>query len=150
MPSTTPASPARGSRAGSVGHTSVYAITAINVNALVSRPLVANSAHAIVAAPKIAAAGIGQRSSVSQPRRASSESEAKNVVAQLTANGVSHRLWYGEGLQASAYYAGCAADPLPVTKEVAPRVLGLPFATDLDERTVQRVAAAVESGVGRP
>jgi dTDP-4-amino-4,6-dideoxygalactose transaminase/GT2 family glycosyltransferase len=82
--------------------------------------------------------------------QARSESEAKNVAAQLAANDVSYRLWYGAGLQASTYYASCASDPLPVTEELAPRMLGLPFATDLDERAVGRVAAAAGSGVGRP
>ena len=81
--------------------------------------------------------------------RARSRSEADNVAARLAENGVSYRLWYGEGLQASTYYASCASDPLPVTEELAPRVLGLPFATDLDARAVERVAAAVGSGVAR-
>jgi len=79
--------------------------------------------------------------------QAESETEARSVAAQLAANRVSFRLWYGAGLQASTYYASCSSDPLPVTEELAPRVLGLPFATDLDERTVERVAAAVGSGV---
>jgi dTDP-4-amino-4,6-dideoxygalactose transaminase len=79
--------------------------------------------------------------------QARSEGEAKRVAAHLAADGVSYRLWYGAGLRASTYYASCASDPLPVTEELAPRLLGLPFATDLDERAVERVAAAVGSGV---
>ena len=80
--------------------------------------------------------------------RARSQSEARSVAAQLAENCISHRLWYGAGLQTSSYYTNCASDPLPVTEELAPRLLGLPFATDLDVRAVKRVVAAVANGVG--
>jgi dTDP-4-amino-4,6-dideoxygalactose transaminase len=75
--------------------------------------------------------------------------EANDVAANLAADGISHRLWYGGGLQTHTQYAACPADPLPVTEELAPRLLGLPFALDLDERAVERIGAAVAHGVGR-
>ena len=75
--------------------------------------------------------------------------EASNVAASLAENRVSHRLWYGGGLQTHTYFAGCLSDPLPVTEELAPRVLGLPFATDLDKPAVERIGAAVAHGVRR-
>jgi dTDP-4-amino-4,6-dideoxygalactose transaminase len=74
--------------------------------------------------------------------------EANDIAASLAQNGVSHRLWYGGGLQTHTYYAGCSSDPLPVTEELAPRLLGLPFAVDLDERTVRRIGAAIAHGLG--
>jgi dTDP-4-amino-4,6-dideoxygalactose transaminase len=74
--------------------------------------------------------------------------EASDVAASLAENDISHRLWYGGGLQTHTNYAGCSSDPLPVTEELAPRLLGLPFAVDLDERTVLRIGAAVAHGLG--
>ena len=37
-----------------------------------------------------------------------------------------------------------------MTEELAPRLLGLPFAVDLDERAVERISAAVARGLGTP
>src|SRR6266487_2139170 len=62
--------------------------------------------------------------------RAETQREANNVAASLAENRVSHRLWYGGGLQTHTHFAGCLSDPLPVTEELAPRLLGLPFALD--------------------
>jgi len=81
--------------------------------------------------------------------QATTQLEAKNVAASLAENRVSHRLWYGGGLQTHTQFAGCQSDLLPVTEELAPRLLGLPFALDLDERAVERIGAAVAHGVGR-
>ena len=75
--------------------------------------------------------------------------EANDVAARLAQEGISHRRWYGGGLQTHTRIAGCWSDPLPVTEELAPRLLGLPFAVDLDERAVARIAAAVAHGLGR-
>jgi dTDP-4-amino-4,6-dideoxygalactose transaminase len=81
--------------------------------------------------------------------QARTQLEASDVLASLAAKGISHRLWYGEGLQTHTHYAGCSSDPLPVTEELAPRLLGLPFAVDLEGRAVQRIGAAVADGLGR-
>jgi dTDP-4-amino-4,6-dideoxygalactose transaminase len=81
--------------------------------------------------------------------QARTQLEANDVAAGLVDEGVSHRLWYGGGLQTHTRYAGCSSDPLPVTEELAPRLIGLPFAVDLDERAVARIAAAVARGQGR-
>ena len=40
-----------------------------------------------------------------------------------------------------------ARDQLPVTDQLAPRILGLPMAVDLPERSVEQVVAAVAAGV---
>ena len=81
--------------------------------------------------------------------QARTQLEANDVAASLAEDGVSHRLWYGGGLQTHTQYAGCSSDPLPVTEKLAPRLLGLPFAVDLDERAVERIGAAVARGLGR-
>ena len=81
--------------------------------------------------------------------QARTQLEANDVAASLVEEGVSHRLWYGGGVQTHTRYAGCSSDPLPVTEELAPRLLGLPFAVDLDERAVERIGAAVAHGLGR-
>ena len=80
--------------------------------------------------------------------QARTQGEANDVAQSLAQDGVSHRLWYGGGLQTHTYYAGCSFDPLPVTEKLAPRLLGLPFAVDLDERAVERIGTAVARGVG--
>ncbi len=81
--------------------------------------------------------------------QARTQPEANDVAASLEGDGISHRLWYGEGLQKHTQYAGCSSDPLPVTEELASRLLGLPFAVDLDEPAVERIGAAVAHGLKR-
>ena len=81
--------------------------------------------------------------------RAKTQLEANEVAASLAEDGVSHRLWYGGGLQTHTRYAGCSSDPLPVAEELAPRLLGLPFSVDLDERAVERIGTAVTHGLER-
>jgi len=81
--------------------------------------------------------------------RATTQHEANAVAAGLAEDGISYRLWYGEGLQRHTQYAGCSSDALPVTEELAPRLLGLPFAVDLDEQAVERIGAAVAHGLRR-
>jgi dTDP-4-amino-4,6-dideoxygalactose transaminase len=75
--------------------------------------------------------------------------EASDVAGSLAQAGISYRLWYGGGLKTHTHYAACPADPLPVTEELAPRLLGLPFAVDLEERAVELIGAAVAHGLGR-
>jgi dTDP-4-amino-4,6-dideoxygalactose transaminase len=81
--------------------------------------------------------------------KASSQREAKEVAATLAKEGISYRLWYEGGIQTHTHYATCSSDALPVTEELAPRLLGLPFAVDLDEQAVQRITTAVAHGLGR-
>jgi dTDP-4-amino-4,6-dideoxygalactose transaminase len=82
--------------------------------------------------------------------RAKTRSEANAIAESLTEDGVSYRLWYGGGLQAHTQYAGHSSDQVPVTKELAPRLIGLPFAVDLDERAVERIGTAVARALGSP
>jgi dTDP-4-amino-4,6-dideoxygalactose transaminase len=79
---------------------------------------------------------------------ARSQLEANDVAASLAEDGISYRLWYGGGLQTHTHYADRSRDQLPVTEELAPRLLGLPFAVDLDERAVERIGGAVAHALG--
>jgi dTDP-4-amino-4,6-dideoxygalactose transaminase len=81
--------------------------------------------------------------------QARTQLEANDVATSLAQNGISHRLWYGGGLQTHSRFAGCSFGPLPVTEELAPRLLGLPFAVDLADGAVERIGAAVAHGLGR-
>jgi dTDP-4-amino-4,6-dideoxygalactose transaminase len=71
--------------------------------------------------------------------------EAETAVAaaaaaeRLSAAGVDLRLWYGTGCHRQPAYAGFPRDPLPVTEDVAPRVIGLPMAVDLADDVGERV-----------
>jgi dTDP-4-amino-4,6-dideoxygalactose transaminase len=81
--------------------------------------------------------------------QARTQLEADDVATSLAEDGISHRLWYEGGLQTHTRYAGRSSDPLPVTEELAPRLVGLPFAVDLEERAVERIGAGVAHGLGR-
>jgi len=81
--------------------------------------------------------------------QARTQLEANDVAASLVEEGVSYRLWYGGGIHTHSHHAGSSRDPLPVTEELAPRLLGLPFAVDLDEPAVERIGLAAARGLGR-
>jgi dTDP-4-amino-4,6-dideoxygalactose transaminase len=76
--------------------------------------------------------------------RAPTAAAAAAAVERLAAAGVDFRLWYGLGCHRQPAYAGCTRDPLPVSEEVAPCVIGLPVAVDLSaaaiEQTVETLA----------
>jgi dTDP-4-amino-4,6-dideoxygalactose transaminase len=72
---------------------------------------------------------------------------SQRVQAALERRHVGFRLWYGLGLQAQPSFADCPADPLPVTASLAPRLLGLPMAPDLDHARIARVIAALAESV---
>src|SRR5690606_18429241 len=72
--------------------------------------------------------------------------QSAQVQTSLEAHRVGYRLWYGGGLHHHPHLAACARDELRVTKRVAPCVLGLPSAPDLDEASITRVIAALAEG----
>ena len=61
--------------------------------------------------------------------------------------GVDYRLWYGNGLQHHAAFAGLPHEPLEITEELAPCLLGVPLAPDLADATVAHVVNALARGV---
>jgi dTDP-4-amino-4,6-dideoxygalactose transaminase len=76
-----------------------------------------------------------------------SSKEAAAVQASLDCSSIDFRLWYGNGLHRHSYYAEVARDELPNTESLAPRLIGLPVASDLDEADIRRVVAAIADGL---
>ena len=70
-------------------------------------------------------------------------SQASDVIGELTANGIEHRLWYGTGLHRQPYFASAIADALPITDNLAPRLLALPSFEDLPVETVAQIVGHV-------
>lgn len=68
---------------------------------------------------------------------------AANVVGDLFANGIEYRMWYGLGLHKQPYFASAAADRLPVTDCVAPRLVALPSFEDLAVETIEQIVGRV-------
>jgi dTDP-4-amino-4,6-dideoxygalactose transaminase len=79
--------------------------------------------------------------------RCGDEAESQRVQASLRDHRVEFRHWYGHGLQEQSYYRDTPADALPVTRRLAPCLLGLPMAIDLPEAMIQRVARALADGL---
>lgn len=79
--------------------------------------------------------------------------EARRAGAAMTARHIEFRRWYGDGLQAHPAYRSSLREPLPVTDDVALRVIGLPFSVDLSARDIDRVIetlATIAGSAGRP
>lgn len=72
-----------------------------------------------------------------------SAASARRIVASLTSDKIESRFWYGDGLAAHPYYRDLQHDGLRRTKEIAPRLLGLPVAPDLTPAVVARVVRTV-------
>jgi dTDP-4-amino-4,6-dideoxygalactose transaminase len=66
------------------------------------------------------------------------------VQERLARRGIGFRLWYGEGLHRQPHFAACEADDLPVTRALAPRLLGLPMAPDLGDEAIARIIGALQ------
>jgi len=72
--------------------------------------------------------------------------EADRVEHSLRQGSIDFRLWYGRGLQHQTYYTSLPRDALDVTDDIAPCLVGLPMAPDLDEETIGRVVTALAAG----
>ncbi len=69
--------------------------------------------------------------------------EANWVEHCLREDGIDSRLWYGSGLQHQTYYARLPRDLLNVTGDIAPSLIGLPVAPDLDGEIIRRVVTTL-------
>ena len=69
--------------------------------------------------------------------------QARELQPELLSRGIETRQWYCPTLDRHPAFAGCAAGPLPVSHELAERLLGLPFFIDIDETQMQRVGQAM-------
>jgi len=73
--------------------------------------------------------------------------ESAVVAAALNAHGIESRQWYGLGLQHQPILHDVGRDALTTTDELAPRLLGLPMAPDLEPQTIARIAAAIAASL---
>lgn len=73
--------------------------------------------------------------------------EANAIRQELDRREIGHRLWYGLGLHRQLAFNGCRSSSLKETDQLAPRLIGLPMAADLDEGSVTRIVAAIATGV---
>ena len=68
---------------------------------------------------------------------------AEALCAWLHDNGIDTRRWYGGGIHRQTEFAACPRLALPVTDDLAPRLIGLPVAVDMDDAAISRVVAAL-------
>lgn len=68
---------------------------------------------------------------------------ADGVAKTLDAAGIDTRRWYGGALHCQPYLSGVTADPLPVTEDLAARILGLPGGIDLTAKEIMAISEAV-------
>jgi dTDP-4-amino-4,6-dideoxygalactose transaminase len=73
--------------------------------------------------------------------------EAAHVDECFTQANIGFRLWYGNGLHHQTYYANLARDALGVTDAIAPCLLGLAMAPDLEDATIARVVGVLADAV---
>ncbi len=64
---------------------------------------------------------------------------AVELSAALGAERIESRLWYGTGVKTEPYWRNAEADSLDITARIAPSLVGLPMAPDLDDIDVERV-----------
>jgi len=79
---------------------------------------------------------------------AESAAAARKAAARLRSAGLGFRWWYGNGVHREPAYRRMPADPLPVTEDIARRLIGLPVWVELDDATIDCVVAAL-AGNGR-
>ena len=73
--------------------------------------------------------------------------QAARITAAFTADDIGFRLWYGLGLHHQTYYRDLPRDALTGTDDLAPRLIGLPFAPDLADAQIARVVDAVAAAL---
>ncbi len=76
------------------------------------------------------------------------ENAAEAAERALAADGVQTRRWWGMGCHESPAFVGAPQTGLPVTERLARSCLGLPFAVDLTDQDVRRVATALRAALG--
>ena len=79
--------------------------------------------------------------------RCDDASQSLALQSALRQHNVEFRIWYGAGLHHQTHFANCQRDPLPVTDALAPCLIGLPMAPDLDTRQIARVIRALGAGL---
>jgi dTDP-4-amino-4,6-dideoxygalactose transaminase len=91
--------------------------------------------HRLVAAPEIASCYV--------LLQADTVAASVSLQRDFDSCGVDTRLWYGTGLQAQHCYRELPRDPVDVTENLAPRLIGLPMAPDLSDEAIARIATVL-------
>ncbi len=68
---------------------------------------------------------------------------AARAAERLHTEGFGFRWWYGEGVHREPAYQRFPSDALPVTDDLAPRLIGLPIWVDIDDAVVTGVVSAI-------
>lgn len=68
---------------------------------------------------------------------------ARAIMAALAEAGFDSRRWYLDGLHRHPALASAARTVTPVTDDLAPRLVGLPFACDLEAQTIRRIVGVI-------
>ncbi len=63
--------------------------------------------------------------------------------AALTAAGIEWRRWYGGGLHREPYFANAERPKLPVTEDIAARLIGLPYFAHIQSSAIERILHAL-------
>jgi dTDP-4-amino-4,6-dideoxygalactose transaminase len=79
--------------------------------------------------------------------RAVDWNEARRIQSIFGHSGIDFRLWYGAGLMAQPYFKSAAHDILQVAECIAPRLIGLPVATDLTDTEIDHIASSLQAAV---
>lgn len=72
---------------------------------------------------------------------------ADEIEAMLAAAGIETRRWWGQGCHRAAAFAGAAQTALPVTDVLSRSTIGLPFALDMTDEAITRIAAVLTRAV---
>jgi dTDP-4-amino-4,6-dideoxygalactose transaminase len=72
---------------------------------------------------------------------------ADAVEHALEALDIQTRRWWSEGCQTNPAFADCPRQDLSVTNVLGHSVIGLPFAIDMDDRDISRVAATLATAL---
>lgn len=75
------------------------------------------------------------------------DGSADAVERTLEDMDIQTRRWWGEGCQTSLAFADCPRQNLSVTNVLGRSVIGLPFAIDMNDRDISRVAAALATAL---
>lgn len=88
--------------------------------------------------PPFAAPGVGSCCNIVLDRP-----QAIAVVEGLQARGIEARRWWGAGCHVQPAYADCPRQPLPVTEDLARRVVALPYHAEMTEAGIAEITAAL-------
>jgi len=73
---------------------------------------------------------------------------ADALIEALKRDGIESRRWYGRGVHTEPYWTDAERDRLPITERLAPALLGLPIAPDLEAHDVERIVATTARAIG--